>query len=73
MRDMCILSLSSFFRWTQDSEEKSEEDSRDQIPHHVDDPVTVDDAATCNDKEIEDIPRCICKSFVRRRRANKEN
>ena len=39
MRDMCILSLSSFFRWTQDSEEKSEEDSRDRIPHHVDDPV----------------------------------
>ena len=56
MRDMGIPSVSSFFRRTQDSEEKSEEDSHDQIPHvHVDDVVTVNDAATFNDKEIEDI------------------
>ena len=31
MRDMGIPSLSSFFRRTQDSEEKSEEESHDQI------------------------------------------
>ena len=51
---MGIPSLSSFFGRTQDSEEKSEEESHDEIPH-VDDPVTVDDTATFNEKEIEDI------------------
>ena len=56
MRDMGIPSLSSFFGRTRDSEEKSEEESHDEIPR-VDDPVTVDDTVTVtfNEKEIEDI------------------